>query len=164
MRTALSLSLTDSFDLWRGDRIDPLAQEMRDKFAIVIVDVIDQPSLDEARKSIGDIEVLGALPEFVELFGQLAMFQHMRVGIGKREQAHQALLHPEMNPRVDVQLGKDRVHRMAVTPVAGVPQAFQQIIELAVLTVDLGNAELEFPGCRGGAVTCHNLPISLVMV
>ena len=139
-----------------GVWIDAPRQEMRDEFPVEAVDMIDQPTLDETGQTVLDIEVLGPLPEPFELFAETTVFHHMGFGIGERKQSHQTFFHRKMNPGLHGEFGKDGVDRERVVLVGRRPQAFQQGIELTVLQVDFGDADLEGAGFCIGAFVGHN--------
>jgi hypothetical protein len=50
--------------LRRRQRIDSLAQEMPDEFAVKGIDMIDEPGLDERGKPVSDVEILRPPFEF----------------------------------------------------------------------------------------------------
>jgi len=137
---------------------------MRNEFPVEIVDVIDQPGLDEIRKSARDIEVLGTLPELLELFRQQAMLHQMGVGSGKGQEPHQAFFHGEMNPGLDGQFLEDGIRGVAVSLVGRTPESLEEVLQLAMLQVDLGNADIEFTETLIGALDVHNRVATLEMI
>lgn len=60
--------VADSIRLRRRQGIDAPADEMRNKLSIVVVEMAEQPSLDEIRQSVRNVKILCALFEFFELF------------------------------------------------------------------------------------------------
>jgi len=129
---------------------------MRDEFPVEIIDVIDQPGLDETRKAVRNVEVLGALPEFLELFRQFAMLRQMGFDSGIGQESHQAFFHREMDPGLNRQFIEDGVCRVAILLVGRASEAVEQILEVTMLQVDFGNADLEFTESLIGVLAVHN--------
>jgi hypothetical protein len=136
--------------------IDALGEEMPNEFPVKMVNVVHQPGLDETSQSVGHLEVLHPFPEFFELFRQRSMFLDMGFRVGKGQQPHQAFFHRKMDPGLNQQLREDRVRREAIAFVGRLLQAFQQRMELAVLGVDFGDADIERNGYFVKHVPGHN--------
>ena len=146
----------NSTGLWRSQRIDSTAQEVRDELAIMVIDVIDQPTLDETRKPVRNVEVLCASPEFLKLLSQVAMFRGMGVGVRKGKKPHQAFFHSEIDASLDLQFREDGIRRVTVVLVGRTSEAFKQSNEFAVQPVDFNNTDVEVARYFSGGATSQN--------
>jgi hypothetical protein len=83
---------SDSRRRWSGvgtrPRVDTRRQEMVHVAPIALVDVIDQPRLDEVGQLPRDVAVHGQMPKFVELITQAPMFRDVLIGIRIAKHPH----------------------------------------------------------------------------
>lgn len=89
------------------------------------------------------------------------MLCNMGVCIGKGKQSHQALFHRKMNPGLHDQFAKNGGGCVGVLLVGRMLQALQKIVDLAMLQVDFGNADLEVFSSLAVAWSAHNVVVSL---